>query len=61
MFPSGRSRKPSLTAILAERVAKHGPPSLDHYRRVYAACDLDWPGDEEIRRLYPAAHAALSR
>ncbi|MGH3752303.1 MAG: hypothetical protein ACRDRP_06325 [Pseudonocardiaceae bacterium] len=37
-------------AIVARMVARHGAPSLDEYRRVYAACGLDWPGDDEVRR-----------
>lgn len=37
-------------AIEARMLARHGVPTLEDYRKVYAACGLDWPGDEEIRR-----------
>lgn len=47
--------------VLAERVAEHGAPGLEHYRQVYASIELPWPGDEEIRRLYLVADAALSK
>lgn len=42
-------------AIVARMIARHGAPSLADYRRVYAACGLDWPGDEEIRHRHPVA------
>ena len=42
-------------AIVARMIARHGAPSLHDYRRVYAACGLDWPGNEEIRRRHPVA------
>lgn len=42
-------------AVMARFVARHGAPSLEHYRRVYAACGADWPGDDEIRRRHPVA------
>lgn len=42
-------------AIEARMLARHGAPSLDEYRQVYAACGLDWPGDDEIRRSHPVA------
>jgi len=45
-------------AIVARMVARHGAPSLEDYRRVYAACGLDWPGDEEVRRRHPVAAPA---
>ena len=59
--PLPPEQKAKADRILAERVTKNGAPTLEHYRRVYAACDLGWPGDEEIRRLYPVAETALSR
>ena len=42
-------------AIVARMVARHGAPSLDDYRKVYAACGIYWPGDDEIRRRHPVA------
>lgn len=42
-------------AIVARMVARHGAPSLEHYRRVYVASGIDWPGDDEIRRRHPVA------
>jgi hypothetical protein len=45
-------------AIVARMVARHGAPSPEDYRRVYTACGLDWPGDDEIRRHPVAAPAA---
>lgn len=32
-----------------------GAPTLAHYRQVYAACGVPWPGDDEIRRQLPVA------
>ena len=32
-----------------------GAPTMDHYRRVYQALQVPWPGDAEIRRRYPVA------
>ena len=45
-------------AIVARMVARHGAPSIEDYRRVYASCGVPWPGDEEIRRRYPVGPAA---
>ena len=42
-------------AIEARMVARHGAPSLEDYRRAYASCGAEWPGDEEIRRRHPVA------
>lgn len=42
-------------AVMARFVTRHGAPTLAHYRSVYQACGLDWPGDEEIRRRHPVA------
>lgn len=42
-------------AIMARFVARHGAPSLEHYRHVYDACGTPWPGDDEIRRRHPVA------
>lgn len=47
-------------AILAELVSERGAPTLEHYRRVYSSIGVTWPGDEEIRRLYPVADAAFA-
>ena len=47
--------------LLAESVADIGAPTLVHYRDVYANLGLDWPGDAEIRALYPVADGVLSR
>ena len=59
--PLPPEQKAKADRILAGRVTKNGAPTLEHYRRVYTACHLDWPGDEAIRRLYPVADPALSR
>ena len=45
-------------AIVARMVARHGAPSLEDYRRVYAARGRDWPGDDEVRRRHPVAAPA---
>lgn len=61
--PLPPAQKAIADRILAERVAEHGAPTLEHYRRVYATLARDgiqWPGDEEIRRLYPVADSALT-
>lgn len=42
-------------AIEARMVARHGAPSIEDYRRAYASCGAQWPGDDEIRRLHPVA------
>ncbi|MBA2322996.1 MAG: hypothetical protein H0V92_02885 [Pseudonocardiales bacterium] len=47
-------------AILAELVSERGAPALEHYRRVYRSIGVAWPGDDEIRRLYPVADAAFA-
>lgn len=60
-MPLNPEQKAVADRILAERVAKHGAPGLEHYRRVYASIELPWPGDEEIRRLYLVADAAFSK
>lgn len=46
-------------AIEARMIArKGGAPSLEAYRRAYAACGAEWPGDDVIRRLHPVADSA---
>ncbi|MGH3612684.1 MAG: hypothetical protein ACRDRK_08820 [Pseudonocardia sp.] len=55
LAPPDASPKERGRSIIARVVARHGAPSLDDYRKVYAACGLDWPGDEEVRRLLPVA------
>jgi hypothetical protein len=45
-------------AIVARMLARHGAPTLEDYRRVYAQSGVSWPGDEEIRRRHPVASAA---
>jgi hypothetical protein len=43
-------------AVMARWVARHGAPSLEHYRRVYEQAGLEWPGDDEVcRRHFVAA------
>lgn len=46
-------------AILAGLVSDRGAPTLEHYRRVYLSIGVAWPGDDEIRRVYPVADAAF--
>ena len=45
-------------AIEARMIARNGPPPLAEYRRAFDACGLEWPGDDEFRRLHPAADSA---
>lgn len=48
-------RQAQADAVLGEIVAHAGAPTLDHYRQVYASLGLAWPGDDEVRRLYPVS------
>lgn len=41
-----------------EMADEFGAPTLDHYRRVYAAYGAPWPGDDEVRRHLPVAVAS---
>jgi hypothetical protein len=41
--------------IAWEMAEEFGAPTLEHYRRVYAACGVPWPGDDEVCRLLPVA------
>jgi hypothetical protein len=55
-----RQRQASVRAdpgveIAWEMADQFGAPTLEHYRRVYAACGVDWPGDDEIGRRLPVA------
>jgi hypothetical protein len=57
---SAPRRQTSMTAdagveIAWEMAEEFGAPTLEHYRRVYAACGVPWPGDDEVRRLLPVA------
>lgn len=46
-------------SIEARLVARKGvAPRLDDYRRSYAACGLEWPGDDEVRRRHPVSEPA---
>lgn len=45
-------------ALEARMIARNGPPPLTEYRRAFNACGLEWPGDEEFRRLHPVADTA---
>ncbi|RUQ02350.1 hypothetical protein D8M34_18160 [Microbacterium sp. HSID17254] len=45
-------------AVVSRMVSRHGAPSLEHYRAIYADLGLDWPGDAEIRRTLPVDDAA---
>lgn len=42
---------------MARWVARHGAPTIEHFRRVYEQAELDWPGEEEIRRRHLVAPA----
>ncbi|MGH3865088.1 MAG: hypothetical protein ACRDQ4_02935 [Pseudonocardiaceae bacterium] len=44
--------------VIARMMARHGAPSIEHYRRVYEQSGVPWPGDEEIRRRHPVAPEA---
>jgi len=58
LAPPEASEAERNAAIVARFVARHGPPSLEDYRRVYAAQGLEWPGDDEVRRRHPVASPA---
>lgn len=58
LAPPGASERERHEAIVARMVARFGAPTMEHYRRVYAAQGLPWPGDDEIRRRHPVADAA---
>ena len=58
LAPPGASDSERHDAIVARMVTRFGAPTLAQYRRVYQACGLDWPGDDEIRRRHPVADAA---
>ncbi|MFP5022241.1 hypothetical protein [Pseudonocardia phyllosphaerae] len=45
-------------AVVSRMVERHGAPTLEHYRSVFADLGLAWPGDEEIRRTLPVSEAA---
>ena len=52
--PPGASDDERAQAIVARLIARKGAaPSVEDYRRPYAACGLDWPGEDEIRRRHP--------
>lgn len=52
---AAEERQAAAEAVLARVVARTGAPSLEHYRRVYASAGVAWPGDDEVRRLYPVS------
>ncbi|MGH3569293.1 MAG: hypothetical protein ACRDRH_25375 [Pseudonocardia sp.] len=58
--PSRRTSESADTGveIAWEMADEFGAPTLDHYRRVYAACGAPWPGDDEVRRHLPVAVAS---
>jgi hypothetical protein len=41
--------------IAWEMAGEFGAPTLEHYRRVYAACGVPWPGDDVVRSNLPVA------
>jgi hypothetical protein len=47
-------------AIEARMVARYGAPTMEDYRRAYAAFGAEWPGDEEIRRRHIVAPDAAA-
>jgi hypothetical protein len=47
-------------AIEARMVARYGAPTIEDYRRAYAAFGAEWPGDEEIRRRHIVAPDAAA-
>lgn len=54
LAPPEASEDERAASIVARLVARKGAaPSVDDYRRPYAACGLEWPGDEVIRRRHP--------
>ena len=48
-------RQAAADAVVADMVGWAGgqAPGLEHYRRVYAATGTPWPGDDQVRQLYP--------
>lgn len=55
LAPPGASDEERGRAIEARMVARYGAPSIEDYRRAYAAFGAPWPGDEEIRRRHLVA------
>lgn len=49
-------RQAAADAVVADMINWAGQaPDLDHYRQVYAATGTSWPGDDQVRQLYPVA------
>jgi hypothetical protein len=56
LAPLGASDDERARSIVARLIARKGaPPSVEDYRRPYAACGLEWPGEDEIRRRHPVS------
>ncbi len=55
--PRDPELKARAEAVLARIIGRHGgqKPTLAHYRKVYDTQGLPWPGDDQIRQLYPVA------
>ena len=56
--PDGEDADARAEKVVARMVERHGAPSLEHYRAVYANLGVAWPGDEETRRIHPVSAAA---
>jgi len=55
---AGASDDERARAFEARWAARHGAPTIEDYRRIYASFGAPWPGDEEIRRLHIVADTA---
>lgn len=51
-------REPRDREIGEAHAARFGAPTLEQYRRVYAAAGHAWPGDAFVRRHYPVTGAS---
>lgn len=53
--PGMADRRTAAAEALARIVAVSGAPTLADYQRVFTQLGRPWPGDEEVRRLYPVS------
>jgi len=60
LAPPGANEDERGRAIEARMAARYGAPSIEDYRRAYAAFGAEWPGDEEIRRRHIVAPATAA-
>lgn len=61
LAPPDASDDERVRAIEARMIARRGrAPRLEDFRRSYAACGLEWPGDDEVRRRHPVSDSTSS-